>query len=270
MLGAGYWKQQGVLVELDGITYSSKVEARWAVFINSLGYEFEHERQVFVPDRTYQDGGFLLHPDFWIPEINLWCEIKHDTEGVDEDIYRASLFIDSQYQTCSFLIGPPTNKPFLCYSPSITTENNLESYSIAEIFDKPPSDIRTAIRLSKENETINSATRPEKFVPDTHGKIDKRGIKVLDEDGPDDDERQWNYAARNSDRENRQSYVEQLRPKNNVETYNHPDNSYYHANLKCDLVSRRKINQMEEVDQSDIDLRSLQPCANCAVERVQS
>lgn len=90
---------------------------------------------------------------------------------------------------------------------SMTTNSvrpDIKRCPISKIFKKSTSDIHAAINISRANETVNSAKRPEKFVPDTQGTIDHRGITLLDEVGPDGDDRQWHYAARKSDRNNRE------------------------------------------------------------------
>lgn len=54
-----------------GYRFRSRLEARWAVFFDSLGLKWEYEPEGF-------DLGFgeLYLPDFWLPEMNAWVEIK--------------------------------------------------------------------------------------------------------------------------------------------------------------------------------------------------
>ena len=54
----------------DGYRFRSRLEARWAVFFNTLGISYEYEKEGFDLDGTY----YL--PDFWLPEQKCWIEVK--------------------------------------------------------------------------------------------------------------------------------------------------------------------------------------------------
>lgn len=53
-----------------GCRFRSRLEARWAVFFDSLGIEWEYE-----PEGFELPSGWYL-PDFWLPEGQAWVEIK--------------------------------------------------------------------------------------------------------------------------------------------------------------------------------------------------
>jgi len=54
----------------DGCRFRSRLEARWAVFMNTLGWKWDYEPQGFHLDK----GAYL--PDFWVETIHRWVEIK--------------------------------------------------------------------------------------------------------------------------------------------------------------------------------------------------
>jgi hypothetical protein len=56
--------------EYQGCRFRSRLEARWAVFLDALDIRWEYEPQGYVIDST----GYL--PDFWLPTLNLWAEVK--------------------------------------------------------------------------------------------------------------------------------------------------------------------------------------------------
>jgi hypothetical protein len=56
--------------------FRSRLEARWAVFFETLGFYWEYEREGFDIDGTY----YL--PDFYLQHLDLWIEIK--PKGEDE------------------------------------------------------------------------------------------------------------------------------------------------------------------------------------------
>lgn len=53
-----------------GCRFRSRLEARWAVFFDALGIEWIYEPEGYVVD------GKPYLPDFWLPRLELWVEIK--------------------------------------------------------------------------------------------------------------------------------------------------------------------------------------------------
>lgn len=53
-----------------GYRMRSRLEARWAVFLDALGVKWDYEREGFNLD------GLLYLPDFYIQDFNCWIEIK--------------------------------------------------------------------------------------------------------------------------------------------------------------------------------------------------
>jgi hypothetical protein len=51
--------------------FRSRIEARWAVFLDTLGLQWRYEWQ------GYDLGhGVYYLPDFWLPEAEFWVEVK--------------------------------------------------------------------------------------------------------------------------------------------------------------------------------------------------
>lgn len=61
-----------------GCRFRSRLEARWAVFFDRAGIEWEYEPQgLTVSCRlTGSDEHFNYLPDFWLPKLELWAEVK--------------------------------------------------------------------------------------------------------------------------------------------------------------------------------------------------
>lgn len=55
----------------NGYRFRSRLEARWAVFFDAAGIEYQYEPEGFV-----LDGDLWYLPDFYLPELNVWCEVK--------------------------------------------------------------------------------------------------------------------------------------------------------------------------------------------------
>jgi hypothetical protein len=54
----------------NGYRFRSRLEARWAVFFDTLGVKYEYEKE------GYDLDGLWYLPDFWLPEQGCWAEIK--------------------------------------------------------------------------------------------------------------------------------------------------------------------------------------------------
>lgn len=66
----------------NGYKFRSRLEARWAVFFDTLGIKYEYERQGYVTAM----GGYL--PDFWLPDWECYIEVKPDRKPTDEEIIK--------------------------------------------------------------------------------------------------------------------------------------------------------------------------------------
>lgn len=54
-----------------GYKMRSRLEARWAVFFDRLGIEWEYEKEGY----DLGSAGWYL-PDFWLPQVSMWAEVK--------------------------------------------------------------------------------------------------------------------------------------------------------------------------------------------------
>jgi hypothetical protein len=65
-----------------GYRFRSRLEARWAVFFDVCGIEWEYEPEGFTVDTPRGRINYL--PDFWLPQTGQWAEVKGflDTDGM--------------------------------------------------------------------------------------------------------------------------------------------------------------------------------------------
>lgn len=61
--------------EYNGYRFRSRLEARWAVFFDALGIEYEYEPEGF--EISFSDDEKIMYlPDFYLPESGLYAEVK--------------------------------------------------------------------------------------------------------------------------------------------------------------------------------------------------
>lgn len=66
-----------------GYRFRSRLEARWAVFFDALGIVWEYEKE------GYDLDGLWYLPDFWLPELEYWVEVKGklpENYGTEKDL----------------------------------------------------------------------------------------------------------------------------------------------------------------------------------------
>ena len=71
---------KAIETQYNGYRFRSRLEARWAVFFDELGVEYQYEPEGFDLDGTW------YFPDFWIPKLQLWLEIKGQGPTTDDII----------------------------------------------------------------------------------------------------------------------------------------------------------------------------------------
>lgn len=74
----------------DGCHFRSRLEARWAVFFNTLGIRWEYEPQGYYVGGMYagqdglEDSEWYL-PDFYLPDLGTWVEVKGEFGDLELD-----------------------------------------------------------------------------------------------------------------------------------------------------------------------------------------
>jgi hypothetical protein len=85
----------------NGFRFRSRLEARWSIFFDALGLKFEYELQ------GYAMGEQCYLPDFWLPRLQLWAEVKPDLEAVKKNETLYAAFVRSINQPLLLLVGTP-------------------------------------------------------------------------------------------------------------------------------------------------------------------
>jgi hypothetical protein len=68
-----------------GVSYRSKLRARWAAFLDALGIAHVYEPRSFLIGRSIR-----YTPDFWLPELKAWLDVQPDDTAIrDAQRWRA-------------------------------------------------------------------------------------------------------------------------------------------------------------------------------------
>lgn len=107
---------KAIETEYRGCTFRSRLEARWAVFFDEMGWVWQYEPEgydcrwrlhQYVPaDCWPTDDTFRYLPDFFLPDLNTFVEVKvkMDDEQLDRFLNAAAYLSDYGYKNPSVLL----------------------------------------------------------------------------------------------------------------------------------------------------------------------
>nr|DAT64577.1 MAG TPA: Protein of unknown function (DUF1064) [Caudoviricetes sp.] len=84
-------KVKPIETQYHGYRFRSRLEARWAVFFDVMGIKYEYEKEGF----ELSSGRYL--PDFWLPEWEVWFEVKPSFPETEELYKLQELCIETGY-----------------------------------------------------------------------------------------------------------------------------------------------------------------------------
>lgn len=87
--------------EYKGYRFRSRLEARWAVFFDVMGVKWEYEPQGFENEK-----GEKYLPDFYLPDYDMWCEVKPNDFDRREEIEKACSFLSKDSKIRALILLP--------------------------------------------------------------------------------------------------------------------------------------------------------------------
>lgn len=96
---------QAIETQYGGNRFRSRLEARWAVFFDSLGIV-----HVYEPEGFKLPGGLRYLPDFWLPNLRCWIEVK-GSEHLDDDSGCKALGLARESGNSVYVFCGPINEP---------------------------------------------------------------------------------------------------------------------------------------------------------------
>ena len=88
----------------SGVTFRSRLEARWAVYFDVIGLEWEYELQGYA-----LPAGWYL-PDFWLPQVRLHAEVK-PFDLTPLEMLKVEQLVEGTEHGCLLLCGSPRFSP---------------------------------------------------------------------------------------------------------------------------------------------------------------
>lgn len=93
----------------SGITFRSRLEARWAIYFDAVGIDWEYEREAY--DLADWNAGCYL-PDFWLPQVSMWAEVKPDT-FTEAEAKKCLALVEATGHGCLLLNGSPARRAYV-------------------------------------------------------------------------------------------------------------------------------------------------------------
>lgn len=104
----------GIPTYYNGIEFRSRLEVRWVIFFNELDIRWEYEPKTFA--FTHPDNGFPIwyKPDFYLPGLGVWAEVKPTELEPLEDL-KCRLLCAETHRPILTLIDVPSSDRFTAY-----------------------------------------------------------------------------------------------------------------------------------------------------------
>ena len=92
---------KAIETKYNGYRFRSRLEARWAVFFDELGIEYQYEPEGY----NLGSIGWYL-PDFYLPSLEIYCEAK-GPEPTHEEMVKCIKIQEGMNQKCVILRDIP-------------------------------------------------------------------------------------------------------------------------------------------------------------------
>ncbi|MDQ8209635.1 hypothetical protein QEH52_19100 [Coraliomargarita sp. SDUM461003] len=89
-----------------GYRFRSRLEARWAIYFDEIGIEWEYE-----PEGFEFDNGIRYLPDFFFPQVKLWGEVKAGRFS-QKELEKVKMLVKGTEQSCILLEGTPDERSY--------------------------------------------------------------------------------------------------------------------------------------------------------------
>lgn len=113
----GVWNGHSIPTFYSGVTFRSRLEAKWAVFMDHLEVQWHYEPETY----SLSSGWYV--PDFWVPSVDSFLEIK----PADFNPYPSPLVVGIELEKCRELEALTQKRVFLFSGSPKNQESSNES-----------------------------------------------------------------------------------------------------------------------------------------------
>lgn len=125
---------KAIETRFDDRRFRSRTEARWAVFFKALGWGYQYEKEgVVLPSGPYL-------PDFWLPEIESWLEVK-GAEPTANEIQLCEELAKASGKRVLLAVGEPGAKGGILYFGRQLAEGQSFNDRFAFEYDRRDEDV---------------------------------------------------------------------------------------------------------------------------------
>lgn len=97
---------QAIQTYYNGYHFRSRLESRWAVYFDCMGFEYFYEHEGFDLD----EAGYYL-PDFYLPHVRMWAEVKPEPLN-ETELTKLKALVFFTKKPALMLVGLPDRKPY--------------------------------------------------------------------------------------------------------------------------------------------------------------
>lgn len=113
---------QAIETSYKGYRFRSRLEARWAVFFDAMEITWRYE-----PEGYHLPDGQMYLPDFWLPQVSMFAEVKPAQFTEDERRRSAQLPFP-----CLMLDGLPEERGYLDAATLVDFHMDDNMYHLTE------------------------------------------------------------------------------------------------------------------------------------------
>lgn len=110
----------------NGFHFRSRTEARWAVFFDAAKIKYIHEPEAF----TFNGMNYL--PDFYLPDEDMYVEVKPPREGFEEELNKAITVMTGNKKILIILMDIPFNSECNVWWFPVVFFHPLYEYSVGQ------------------------------------------------------------------------------------------------------------------------------------------
>lgn len=171
--------------------FRSRTEARWAVFWDELAIRWEYEPEGFA----LSDGTRYL-PDFWLPDMLCWAEVKSESGPNARERRKAVLLAEESARAVLLLCGAPWPRVYeLLQRIECQDQSDVTAFPVTwdskytGTRDTPPHDLRPRMFFDdvvwpdEEVESAMSKARAAELMeppPEAYETLDLGGTPIMD------------------------------------------------------------------------------------------